>query len=316
MLYAFQGQWRKCMFDYCCSKPHLMSTIPLTTPIPFHFTTDKEDWLKLALYYAPNIESHLSKKIEELEKTYAEIAFVFALYKLGMDEEKDFHWYMKKTSIDAAEWTYFHSSFCDNCQKFVIVPSSDTPHKLIEMFRVTRNCIAHGDFTITNNLLLGFNEYKGSQTAIVKVNLNTFAEIITALCSINWKTILIQYAFERLGYSVIQLPDNKTGSDLCIEKEGKKYYVEIKSVSLKTANNKFTLENISDFSDKTNLIDEDAYQIVIIDSHNEKKDNVIPNDRIIVLDKTKIQKLFNGEDVLKPKAQDSNDSTGISDSEK
>ena len=91
------------MFDYCCSKPHLMSTIPLTTPIPFHFTIDKEDWLKLALYYAPNIGSHLSKKIEDLEKTYAEIAFDYALNKLGMNEGKDFHWYKRGSSINDVE---------------------------------------------------------------------------------------------------------------------------------------------------------------------------------------------------------------------
>ena len=156
-----------------------------------------------------------------------------------------------------------------------------------------RNCIAHGQFAIVGDYIIGFNVHNKVKKAIVKLKPKLLLNALEFLSSPNAKTELIAYAFERIGYSIVQTPEKSyVNVDLCIEKEGKRYEIEIKDDFKQPW---LRPEQLSEYFEKLQMPTGNVEHILFIDTSRITKDvreieKEIEGFRII--DITQVKKLL------------------------
>ena len=151
-----------------------------------------------------------------------------------MNESRDVKWIGSKDVISDDEWRFFESNICSNCQK-IIVAKYTTFSKINALLTAIRNCIAHGHFAIVEDYIIGFNrklltkDPEGLKKSIIKIKPKPLLSALEKLTSPIGKELLLAYAFKNVGYKVTEPKNRSSDFDLCLEKNGKKYVVEIKS---------------------------------------------------------------------------------------
>lgn len=107
--------------------------------------------------------------------------------------------------------------------------------KINTLLTTIRNSIAHGNFAIVEDYIIGFNlklsskAPEGLRKAIIKIKPKLLLSALEKLASPMGKELLLAYAFRKVGYDVTEPQNRSRDFDLCLEKNGKKYVVEIKS---------------------------------------------------------------------------------------
>ena len=223
------------MFKRCCGNRKELDYRIEHSPRPIKLSDDMDKVIKNLLWYTPNIDSYQSIKNELVsDKIYDEFSFTYVMDQMGMNESRHVKWIGSKDVISNDDWKFFEGNICPNCQK-IIVAKYTTFSKINALLTAIRNCIAHGHFAIVEDYIIGFNlklsskDPEGLRKAIIKIKPKPFLVALEKLASPMGKELLLAYAFRKVGYDVQELKNRSRDFDLCLEKNGKKYVVEIKS---------------------------------------------------------------------------------------
>ena len=296
------------MFSRCCDCRNEISYNILHNPKPISLEKSMEKILKYLLWYVPNIESIQSPKIDLIEnELYDDFTFDYILHMMGMSEN-DVEWLEPNVFIDDDTWRYYEDSLCLNCQKMIITRIKKQS-KTQNLLRCIRNSVAHGHFTICDNMFIGFNKHKPNggveqHKAIIKIYPDRLLNAIKQLSSPIIKELLIKYAFERVGYKVSAPPIVRFGGmmarrlDWLIEKNDKKYYIEIKDYDGVRFLHSSHLVQVLSYAKEMN---DDIPIVVMIDTSRitkEIKNLTSELGTIFILDINLIKDLLSGVDVL------------------
>lgn len=223
------------MFKRCCGNRKEIDYKIEHSPRPIKLSDDMDTVIKNLLWYTPNIDSYQSIKNELIsDKIYDEFSFTYVMDQMGMDESCDVKWIGSKDVISNDEWKFFEENICSNCQK-IIVAKYTTFSKINALLTAIRNCIAHGHFAIVEDYIIGFNrklltkDPEGLKKSVIKIKPKPLLAALEKLTSPIGKELLLAYAFKNVGYDVQEPKNRSRDFDLCLEKNGKKYVVEIKS---------------------------------------------------------------------------------------
>ena len=221
------------MFEKCCNMHSNNKYMILHNPKPISLSESMDETIKNLLWYAPNIDSYQAAKNDLIQdKIYDDFAFTFIMKKMGMTEDNDVKWIDPDEDIDDNDWAYYENEICLHCQK-IVISRCKSLSKTNDLLRCLRNCIAHGQFAIVEDYIIGFNEQKpknnpqSHKKAIIKIKPLLLLPALESLSSPSAKEELFAYAFERIGYrvsrSVLNCP-----YDLLVEKGESKFAIEIK----------------------------------------------------------------------------------------
>ena len=220
------------MFDRCCGNHIHINYAILHNPQPVPLTETMDKIIKNLLWYVPNIDSYQAVKNELIsDKLYDDFAFAYIMKQMKMVEGRDVKWIEPNDSFDDDDWNYYENCICNNCQKIIITRQKNLS-KTNDLLRCLRNCIAHGHFAIVDDYIIGFNKYTtknnpdGIKKAVIKVKPELLMSALKSLTSPMAKKMLLEYAFRRIGYTVHQ--SDSQLFDLIVEKEARKYAIEIK----------------------------------------------------------------------------------------
>ena len=223
------------MAKRCCKKRKEIAYKIEHSPRPIKLSEEMDKIIKNLLWYIPNIDSYQATKNEFIsDRIYDEFSFTYIMEQMGMKESRDVRWIGSKDVISDDEWRFFESNICSNCQK-IIVAKYTTFSKINALLTAIRNCIAHGHFAIVEDYIIGFNrklltkDPEGLKKSIIKIKPKPLLSALEKLTSPIGKELLLAYAFKNVGYKVTEPKNRSSDFDLCLEKNGKKYVVEIKS---------------------------------------------------------------------------------------
>ena len=223
------------MFKKCCSSRSEKNYKIHHSPRPIKLSEEMDTVIKKLLWYTPNIDSYQSDKNELIsDKIYDEFSFTYVMNQMGMNESRDVKWIGSKEVISKEDWEFFEREICTNCQK-IIVAKYSTLSKINTLLTTIRNSIAHGHFAIVEDYIIGFNlklsskDPEGLRKAIIKIRPKPLFAALEKLASPMGKELLLAYAFRKVGYDVQEPKNRSRDFDLCLEKDGKKYVIEIKS---------------------------------------------------------------------------------------
>ena len=169
------------------------------------------------------------------------------------------------------------------------------------MLKVVRNCIAHGRFAIVGDTLIGFDGHTLKKepvlrkNGIIKIKPKKLVNALKKLSSPRAKETLVGFAFSRLGYTVhpmdrIALSSGKMLMfDLLLEKDGRKYAIEIKSYR---GRRYLHLDDLMPFLSASECLD-DVERVLFIDTSRVTREvrqyeQQLDNFRIIDLSQIKL----------------------------
>ena len=223
------------MAKRCCKKRKEVAYKIEHSPRPIKLSQEMDKIIKNLLWYIPNIDSYQATKNELIsDRIYDEFSFTYIMEQMGMKESRDVRWIGQKEVISKEDWVFFESEIRVNCQK-IIVAKYSTLSKINTLLTTIRNSIAHGHFAIVEDYIIGFNlklsskDPEGLRKAIIKIKPKPLLAALEKLASPMGKELLLAYAFKNVGYKVTEPKNRSADFDLCLEKKGKKYVVEIKS---------------------------------------------------------------------------------------
>lgn len=264
------------MFERCCEKRSTITYEIIHNPKPISLSADMDEIIKNLLWYAPNIDSYQAQKNEMISNSvYSDFSFSYIMQKMDIVEDRDVKWLEPSEAVDNDDWNYYEGEICCSCQK-IIISRCKSLSKTNDLLRCIRNCIAHGHFSITNDYLIGFNKQTsknnptGINKAVIKIKPKCLLDAIRALSLPSAKEALIGYAFERIGYTVLR---NETISkayrpDLFLEKNGKKYAIEVKDYN---GMRYLHPEDLDEYLSAANVMLPDAELILFIDTSRVTK---------------------------------------------
>lgn len=223
------------MAKRCCKKRREVAYKIEHSPRPIKLSEEMDMIIKNLLWYIPNIDSFQATKNELIsDRIYDEFSFTYIMEQMGMKESRDVRWIGQKEVISKEDWEFFEGEICTNCQK-IIVAKYSTLSKINTLLTTIRNSIAHGHFAIVEDYIIGFNlklsskDPEGLRKAIIKIKPKPLLSALEKLASPMGKELLLAYAFRRVDYDVTEPKNRSRDFDLCLEKNGKKYVIEIKS---------------------------------------------------------------------------------------
>ena len=269
--------------------------------IPIKLSPDLDEAIKMLLWYVPNITSEQAKENELLlNPEYDDYIFkdIMASMKL---EDRDVL-FAEEISEKLAK--KFEGKVGVDEQKLIMTLADSSETKTMALLRHIRNAIAHGNFNVINDLVIGFDikrfgeitEYR----AVFKINPTN---LLKALRKINLDFTTEEFiakAFRKSGYRVEPFQEEFERShrfDLYAKKKDKRFAIEIKNYDYeKNLKEDFVKEMIGNISD----MDTRLRPILIINSSyltENSKDDLIKND-VIILDIKNIKKMQKGRDMI------------------
>lgn len=282
------------MFNKCCDKRKEVSYNIVHSPKPLEITEELRLCLEWLLWYAPDINSIQSAKNELISKSiYDDVIFNIIIKSMGLNindtkiVNSDIHYNLQN---------YYKKSICERCQKLIFTKRSSKT-KSEELLRHVRNIIAHGNFNMVGDLLIGFDLYKGINKAIVKINPSMLLNAIKEIDSGITQEKIWKYSFEKVGYKVKSNLGGMNTYDLEIEKNGITFLIEIRLIKKGWIGLNLILPYLQKIKDNTTNM---GVPVLIIDEGRLTKEvkEYLSKENIIVLDKKLIEIFLNGEDVL------------------
>lgn len=293
------------MFALCCDKKSESNYQIHHNPAPLSLDPTMKHMIDKLLWYIPNIDSYQSPLIEIIDDPfYDDFLFCRFLYDMQM-QESDILWLGGNEEVPDNDWIYYEESICVSCQKAIICAYKNQT-KTKNFLRCVRNCIAHGQFAVVDDMLIGFN-VKGSgekqqRKAVIKIKphllLNALEHISTPSLRGQMLESLMSDAFKKVGYEV--LLNSTARCDFQITKNGRTYDVEIKEQVgryIYTQSLQHYFEHIQDGSEGNPFV-------LIIDKSklvNDTRQACKAVDKFIVLGREEVQMLLKGDDVLEDK---------------
>lgn len=269
--------------------------------IPIKLSPDLDEAIKMLLWYVPNISSEQAKENELLlNPEYDDYIFndIMASMKL---EDKDV---LFTEEISEKLANSFVGKVRVDEQKLIMTLADDSETKTMALLRHIRNAIAHGNFNVINDLVIGFDIKRFGEkieySAVFKINPTN---LLKALRKINLDFTTEEFiakAFRKSGYRVEPFQEEFERThrfDLYAKKKDKRFAIEIKNYDFeKSLNEDFIKEMI----EKISGMDTRLRPILIINSSyltDKSKNDLIKKD-VIILDIKNIKKMQKGRDMV------------------
>lgn len=190
----------------------------------------------------------------------------------------------------------------------IVVQKSQS--RVQNILRCIRNCIAHGDFYIVGNTIVGYNTKNENgcniRTAVIKFEPSLLLQTLQRMQNIYVRERLFAFAFEKVGYIIksgsrTRINDSWFMFDFEMCKEEHHYAVEIKSQKYSQY---FKDEEIDDMIARYGkaLNGRDITLVIVVDNSKLKmlQKEKLQNQGFTIIDKTSVKDLLNGNDVLNP----------------
>ena len=288
------------MFALCCDNKSESDYEIHHNPAPLALDSAMKQMIERLLWYIPNIDSYQSTLVEIIDDTFYD-DFLFRRFLFDMQmQESDILWLGGNDEVTISDWEYYEKKVCTNCQKAIICAYASQT-KIKNFLRCTRNCIAHGQFAVVEDTLIGFS-VSGSgnkKKAIIKIKphllLKALEHITLPSMRGEMQELIIADAFKKVGYEV--LTNNTAKYDFQISKNGFTYDVEIKAYTSKFVHT----EDLQYYFEKISHVTGGNTLVLIIDKSKLVKDvrNACKaTDKLMILGRDEIKKLLEGEDVL------------------
>lgn len=268
--------------------------------IPIELSPDLRESIYYLLWYVPNIKYEQSKKNELLlNPQYDDYIFLEIMRAMNL-EDKDV---LFTESIDKKIIEPFLDEICPKQYKLIMtIAGGET--KTMAILRHIRNAIAHGNFNIVENTLIGFDiqryesgtEYRG----FFKINPSDLLKALRKLQFDYNSQKFIKTAFRNSGYHIEDYQEKYQRShdfELFARKNDKKYAIDIKNYEYeKTVDKKFVDELVDQYE---GLIEGITPILIIHFSYldDASKDELLSHD-VIILDVKNIKKMIKGRDVV------------------
>lgn len=291
----------------CCSNPNIVSYCLKHDQQPIQLPDDLLKSLEMLLWYIPGVNaSYQSEKFGfsyEIitNPLYDDFCFKYILRKIQFDAEKA----ICETNVPALSQYQIDAkpTICINCQTVILQKDSRADKtKTACLLRHLRNCLAHGRFNICGDLLIGFDfNIKKHCTAYIKINPKDLYGALNLLSSGITKEALFCYAFEKVGYQVtsnFHIPHGLPRVDMVLEKDGRRYAVEIKDIRSRYISHDEVVNLCNHYSTVSTL---NGYiPVLIIDGGKLRKISKIflKEHEIRVEDIDSVKALLSGVDIL------------------
>lgn len=269
--------------------------------IPIKLNEDLDEAIKYLLWYVPNINSEQARREDLLtNREYDDYIFVELMEAMNLrDIDVLFTDEIPKFIVKD-----FKEGICLNDQK-IVMTLADGETKTMSLLRHIRNAIAHGNFNVVENLLIGFDikklaEEKIEYRSIFKINPKGLVIALRRILFDLSNEEFISEAFRRAGYKVEPFQEEYQRShlfDLFARKNDRRFAIEIKNYKSTDKISDDIIHNlIKDFKG----LGQGFIPILIINSSyltERSKEKLLKAD-VIVLDIKNIKKMHKGRDMV------------------
>ena len=267
---------------------------------PLDLTKEMTKNLEYLLWYVPNINSAQSQE-NELTSSLNFENFVFGIIKNYMNLENKDVAFLEYIDRDIVK--FYNKKICPHSQK-IILTKSEGESKTDCLLRHIRNSLAHGNFNIVEDMLVGF-DYKygpgGEEicTGIFKIFPKNLLRGLSSLDEEVTAEGLAQIALQRTGYQLERFKneDKDTSFDFYVKKGSKRYALEIK----KYRNTEVLSEKeVQKLLDKFSGLYDKIIPVLFINTSFLKKETKekLKKERVIILDIKNTLKMLDGRDIL------------------
>ena len=290
-------------FSFCCKNENKIDFSIIHNPKPIVMIPELRSCIDRMLWYVPGIDSIQSYSNYLIDDaTYSEAVFDYIIANMDIDRHRDV--LVVYNELEKSYIEYYKNEICKNCQK-ILMTKYKSETILRALLRHIRNAIAHGSFTIIENLILLMdgNRQKAT-TSIIKINIQRFDRIIKQIERFDELTEarILSRVFRLIGYEVDEeVLANNVRFDLVITKDSKKYGVEIKSYKSKylVGYENENLQKLINATEKMEL--KGVIPVFIFDKSrvSDKGKFLLAKHGVILLDRRNVNELLNYHDVLK-----------------
>lgn len=269
--------------------------------IPIKLNEDLDEAIKYLLWYVPNINSEQARREDLLtNREYDDYIFVELMEAMKLRDID----VLFTDEIPEHIVKDFMEGICLNDQKMVMT-LADGETKTMSLLRHIRNAIAHGNFNVVENLLIGFDikklaEDKIEYRSIFKINPKGLVIALRRILFDLSNEEFISEAFRRAGYKVEPFQEEYKRShlfDLFAKKNDRRFAIEIKNYKSTDKISDDIIHNlIKDFMG----LGESFIPILIINSSyltERSKEKLLKAD-VIILDIKNIKKMHKGRDMV------------------
>lgn len=269
--------------------------------IPIKLNEDLDEAIKYLLRYVPNINSEQARREDLLtNREYDDYIFVELMEAMNLrDIDVLFTDEIPKFIVKD-----FKEGICLNDQK-IVMTLADGETKTMSLLRHIRNAIAHGNFNVVENLLIGFDikklaEEKIEYRSIFKINPKGLVIALRRILFDLSNEEFISEAFRRAGYKVEPFQEEYQRShlfDLFARKNDRRFAIEIKNYKSTDKISDDIIHNlIKDFKG----LGQGFIPILIINSSylTERSKAKLLKADVIVLDIKNIKKMHKGRDMV------------------
>lgn len=269
--------------------------------IPIKLNEDLDEAIKYLLWYVPNINSEQARREDLLtNKEYDDYIFEELMSLMNLRDID----VLFTENIPNKIIGDFKDGICLDDQK-IVMTLADGETKTMSLLRHIRNAIAHGNFNVVENLVIGFDikklaEEKIEYRGIFKINPKGLVIALRKILFNLSNEEFISEAFRRAGYFVEPYQEEYQRShrfDLFAKKNDRRFAIEIKNYKVSDKISDDVIHNIiKDFRGAADGI----IPILIINSSyltEMSKEKLLKAD-VIILDVKNIKKMHKGRDMV------------------
>lgn len=293
-------------FKYCCNNPNKIRYNIMHNPKPIDLIPELRESIERLLWYVPGIESVQSYENYLIDNPlYSEAVFDVVLENMQMSRIQDVK---IVETISASDKEFYDNEICTSCQKMILTRVRNYKGTGREetitraMLRHLRNSIAHGSFTVVDNLVFFRDIYKGITKAIIKIDVLSLDRALKQIEDYNGITqeIVIAKVFEKLGFNVErEVSLGRINIDMVLKKNDKTYAVEIKQSNQRTLGYQDNLVKNA----ISQLTVYKAYGLIPIFIYDkmrasDRAKELLKNEGIILLDRKDIGELVKMNDII------------------
>jgi HJR/Mrr/RecB family endonuclease len=271
-------------------------------PKPIELAPTLRTSIERLLWYVPGIHSVQSYDNYLIDdKTYSEAVFDMILQTMNISRITDVKLVDEK-GLTKTDRISLNKEICINCKK-VVLTKYDNETILRAMLRHIRNAIAHGNFTVVGDMVLFKDEKNKNKTAEIKIDITSLDKALQQVeeySGITQENVLAG-VFKKLGYTVVrEARYDDMIVDILLEKEGKKYGVEIKEnkrshqIGYQDSLIEALIERMRHYK-KVSYTPVFVYDKIRV---TQKAKDRLNKEGIILLDRKNVSELVNMKDVL------------------
>ncbi len=285
-------------FELDCENHRRVPYNIIHNPRPLNINLDLTRAIEYLLWYVPNISSLQSVNNSLIDNMmFDNFSFEIILQSMGIENSD----VLIVNKIPPSIQSYFEDGVCPNCTKLIFT-RSDNETKTAALVRHMRNAIAHGGFTIVEDIIIAF-DYKEENftncTAILQLRPESLLNALQVLVSEVTEQNLVKIAFERNGYHVEDYRNEEDNFDFYVRNKNQRYALEIRQYPESEYISSEDVDELIDLFD--GIVKKDIKPLLVINTStltDEDRSRLLKKN-LIILDSSNIIKLLNSRDIVK-----------------